>query len=146
MVIGLALAAAGIYIGETDDAPGAALIGILLMIGAVALGVRTARREGTTVAIPLWWIVAALIVVPLLVFFVMAGPMNHDENVALSRNEVVQDSSGGRTWHGTMVNATNPFTAGVFREVAVTIRFLDRDGQPVGEISVRRVAHDIGPA
>jgi hypothetical protein len=45
VVIGILLAAAGIYIGETDDAPGAALIGILLMIGAVALGVRIARRK-----------------------------------------------------------------------------------------------------
>ena len=36
---GVALGAAGIYIGETDDAPGASLVGILLMIGAVALGV-----------------------------------------------------------------------------------------------------------
>jgi hypothetical protein len=42
---GIAIGAAGIYIGDTDDAPGAALIGILLMIGAVALGVRTARRK-----------------------------------------------------------------------------------------------------
>lgn len=45
IVIGIAIGAAGIYIGDTDDAPGAALIGILLMIGAVALGVRTARRK-----------------------------------------------------------------------------------------------------
>ena len=43
--IGVGMAAAGIFIGETDDAPGAALIGILLMIGAVVLGVRTARRK-----------------------------------------------------------------------------------------------------
>lgn len=43
--IGLTLGAVGIYIGDTDDAPGAALIGILLMIGAVALGVRTALRK-----------------------------------------------------------------------------------------------------
>ncbi|HYF92854.1 MAG TPA: hypothetical protein VD969_11475 [Symbiobacteriaceae bacterium] len=42
---GVAICVAGIYIGETDDAPGAALMGILLMIGAVALGVRTARRK-----------------------------------------------------------------------------------------------------
>ena len=42
---GVALCAAGIYIGETDDAPGAALLGILLMFGLVALGVRTARRK-----------------------------------------------------------------------------------------------------
>jgi hypothetical protein len=33
------------YYGDTDDAPGAALLGILLMIGAVALGVRTVRRK-----------------------------------------------------------------------------------------------------
>ena len=45
VAIGVALAAAGIYIGENDDAPGAALLGILLMIGAVALGVRTVRRK-----------------------------------------------------------------------------------------------------
>jgi hypothetical protein len=42
---GVALAAAGIYVGEIDDAPGAALIGILLMIGAVVLGVKIARRK-----------------------------------------------------------------------------------------------------
>ena len=45
IAIGVCIAAAGIYIGETDDAPGAALLGILLMIGAVVLGVRTARRK-----------------------------------------------------------------------------------------------------
>ncbi|MGQ0562604.1 MAG: hypothetical protein ACT443_12110 [Gemmatimonadota bacterium] len=44
--LGVALAAAGIYIGEMDDAPGAALIGILLMISAVALAVKTARNKG----------------------------------------------------------------------------------------------------
>jgi hypothetical protein len=43
--IGVALGAAGIYIGDTDDAPGAALLGIGLMIGLVALGVRTALRK-----------------------------------------------------------------------------------------------------
>ena len=45
VAIGVAFAAAGIYIGDTDDAPGAALIGIVLMIGAVVLGVRIARRK-----------------------------------------------------------------------------------------------------
>jgi hypothetical protein len=45
IAIGVGIAAAGIYLGETDDAPGAALIGILLMIGALALAVRTARRK-----------------------------------------------------------------------------------------------------
>jgi len=43
--IGVAIAAAGIFIGEIDDAPGASLIGILLMIGLITLGVRTTRRK-----------------------------------------------------------------------------------------------------
>ncbi len=45
VAIGLAIAAAGIHIGETDDAPGAALIGILAALGLLALGVRTALRK-----------------------------------------------------------------------------------------------------
>ena len=45
VAIGAAMGGAGIYVGETDDAPGAALLGILLMIGAAAIGVRTARRR-----------------------------------------------------------------------------------------------------
>jgi hypothetical protein len=45
VAIGVAIGAAGIYIGDTDDAPGAALIGIVLMIVAVALGARTAWRK-----------------------------------------------------------------------------------------------------
>lgn len=45
IILGVALAAAGIYIGDTDDAPGAALLGLLLMIGSVMLGVKLARRK-----------------------------------------------------------------------------------------------------
>ena len=45
IAIGVGIAVVGIYVGETDDAPGAALIGILLLIGAVALGVKTTRRR-----------------------------------------------------------------------------------------------------
>jgi DNA-binding CsgD family transcriptional regulator len=45
IIIGIAIAAAGIYIGETDDAPGAALLGILLMMGTVVLSVRTVWRK-----------------------------------------------------------------------------------------------------
>ncbi len=43
--LGVALAAAGIYIGEVDDAPGAALIGLVVMVGLVVLAVRTAQRR-----------------------------------------------------------------------------------------------------
>jgi len=45
VAIGIAIAAVGIYMGDTDDAPGASLMGILLMVGAVALAVRTVRRK-----------------------------------------------------------------------------------------------------
>ena len=45
VVIGITIGAAGIYIGDTDDAPGAALMGIVVMIGAVVLGARIARRK-----------------------------------------------------------------------------------------------------
>ena len=45
VVIGVALAAAGIYVGETDDAPGAALLGILLMIATLVFAVRIVRRK-----------------------------------------------------------------------------------------------------
>lgn len=45
VVIGAGLAAGGIYLGETDDAPGAALLGLLLALGLFALAFRTARRQ-----------------------------------------------------------------------------------------------------
>lgn len=45
VLLGIAIATAGIYLGEYDDAPGASLMGILLMIGAVVLAVRVARRK-----------------------------------------------------------------------------------------------------
>ena len=45
VALAVGLAATGITIGETDDAPGAAFLGILLAIGLVALAVRTARRD-----------------------------------------------------------------------------------------------------
>ena len=44
-VLTLALGAAALVGGEADDSPGLQLIGALLILGAVALGVRTARRS-----------------------------------------------------------------------------------------------------
>jgi len=35
VALGVAFLIAGIYIGDTDDAPGAALLGLLLMIGLI---------------------------------------------------------------------------------------------------------------
>lgn len=48
ITVGIGLAVAGVYIGETDDAPGAALLGLLLMVGFVLFAVRTLRRGRKT--------------------------------------------------------------------------------------------------
>jgi hypothetical protein len=47
--LGLAIAAMGIYVANADDAPGAAVIGMLLMVVGVVLGVRAARNR-----LPIW--------------------------------------------------------------------------------------------
>ncbi len=47
-VIVLALGVTGIIAGGADDSPGLQLIGVLLVLGAVALVVRSARRGTRT--------------------------------------------------------------------------------------------------
>jgi hypothetical protein len=49
IALGLAIAAMGVYVANADDAPGAAVIGFLLMLAAVLFGVRTARNR-----LPIW--------------------------------------------------------------------------------------------
>src|SRR5512132_1526464 len=49
IVLGLAIAAMGTYVANADDAPGAAVIGFLLMLAAVLVSVRTARNR-----LPTW--------------------------------------------------------------------------------------------
>ena len=43
LVIGLGIA--GFVYGEADDSPGLQLIGVVLIVGALTLGVRTVRRS-----------------------------------------------------------------------------------------------------
>ncbi|WP_198041435.1 hypothetical protein [Micromonospora chokoriensis] len=42
-VLGVALGVAGIVLGEADDSPGLQLLGVVLVLGAVAFGVRNIR-------------------------------------------------------------------------------------------------------
>ena len=49
VALGLAIAAMGLYVAHADDAPGAAVIGFLLMVGAIVVGLRTARTR-----VPIW--------------------------------------------------------------------------------------------
>jgi hypothetical protein len=44
----IALGGAAVVLGGADDSPGLQLIGVLLVVGAVALSVRTARRRRST--------------------------------------------------------------------------------------------------
>ena len=45
IALGLAIAAMGIYVANADDAPGAAGLGMLLMVAGVVLGVKAARNR-----------------------------------------------------------------------------------------------------
>jgi hypothetical protein len=45
VVLGLAVGAMGIHVASADDAPGAAVIGMLLMVVAVVFGVKAARNR-----------------------------------------------------------------------------------------------------
>jgi len=45
VAVGIAICAGAIYVGDTDDAPGASLAGILLLIGCVVLGARIVLRK-----------------------------------------------------------------------------------------------------
>ena len=49
VALGLAIAVMGIYVANADDKPGAAVIGMLLMVAGVVLGVRAARNR-----LPAW--------------------------------------------------------------------------------------------
>jgi hypothetical protein len=44
-VLLIAIGIAGIVAGEADDSPGLQLLGVLLVVGPVALGVRTVQRS-----------------------------------------------------------------------------------------------------
>jgi CubicO group peptidase (beta-lactamase class C family) len=57
IALGLAIAAMGLHVANADDAPGAAVIGMLLMVVGVVLGVRAARDR-----LPNWAARAAIAV------------------------------------------------------------------------------------
>ena len=96
------------------------------------MAINTNTRGGFrhwTVEVPVWSILAALMLLPLLALPVWVATADAEESIPLSRNEVVVDSAGNRTWYGTMLNPTDS----IYRELAVTIRFLDANDHAVGE-------------
>ena len=89
---------------------------------------RPVRWTSRTIEIKVWKILAALIVLPILVFWYKVVHQD-DEILALVRNEVVTNAAGQRTWAGSFVN-TNDET---LRDVAVTVDFLDSGNRAVGK-------------
>ena len=87
-----------------------------------------------TLELPVWLVLGGLAMVPLFALFALFRFYDAEESIPLSRNEVVVDAAGGRTWYGTMLNPSDS----EYRELAVTIRFLDANGQPVGEARGQR--------
>ncbi len=71
IALALAIGPMGIYVADADDAPGAAAIGLLLMIGAVILGVKAARNR-----LPAWAARTALTVGVLIA--AVAAFLTHD--------------------------------------------------------------------
>ncbi|MBI2261784.1 MAG: hypothetical protein HYU62_08990 [Caulobacterales bacterium] len=65
----------------------------------------------------------------------VAAPMtgSHRDDLALSREQLVREPLGGRTWRGTLTNRGD----GLCAAVAVEIRFLDRNGRAMGGFSGR---------
>jgi hypothetical protein len=70
IALGLAVAAMGIHVAAADDAPGAAVIGMVLMVVGVVLGVRAARSR-----LPIWAARTALAVG--LVVAALAASLTH---------------------------------------------------------------------
>jgi hypothetical protein len=75
ITLGLAIGAMGIYVANADDAPGAAVMGFLLMAAAVVFGVKAARN-----GLPIWAGRAALAVGVVIAAF--AAFLTHAVSVA----------------------------------------------------------------
>jgi hypothetical protein len=97
---------------------------MMVKTGTAASGGRSARIWQL---LP-WATILALLLLPLAVFFVMAAT-DDTENIALSRNEIVQSATGTRVWRGTMWNHTDS----LYTELDTVVLFLDAEGKPVGQ-------------
>jgi hypothetical protein len=81
-----------------------------------------------TLRIKVWWILAALVILPILTMWFMVVHQN-DEILALVRNDVVTDAAGQRTWAGTFINTDDR----TMRDVAVTVDLLDNENRTVAK-------------
>ncbi|HZW16246.1 MAG TPA: FxLYD domain-containing protein [Brevundimonas sp.] len=68
--------------------------------------------------------------------FRLEDAFDDERTLMFTRNEVMREALGGRTWRGALTNVT----AHPLDEVTVQIRFHDRDGRPVGPPVTARAA------
>jgi hypothetical protein len=85
------------------------------------------RWQTRTVEIKVWKILTAMIILPILVMWFQVVHQD-DEILALSRNDVVTDAAGLRSWAGAFVNTNSR----ILRDVGVTVDFLDSHNIAVG--------------
>ena len=88
----------------------------------------TTGFTGWTLKIKVWWILAALVILPILTMWFMVVHQL-DEILALSRNDVVTDAAGQRTWVGTFINTDDR----TMLDVAVTVDLLDSENRTVAK-------------
>ena len=81
-----------------------------------------------TLTVPVWTLLAATPLLPLL-FIALVVVHSADENIPLNQNELVQ-RDGVTLWQGAFNNPTDS----EYRELAATIRFLNAENRPVGEV------------
>jgi hypothetical protein len=79
------------------------------------------------VKVKAWKVLVALLLAPILVLWFLVVHQK-DDILALSRNEVVQGTSG-RMWVGSFVNTNDK----PLRDVGVTVEFLDSANRRVGK-------------
>jgi hypothetical protein len=75
-----------------------------------------------------WAGAAALVLLPFFALFVLVAT-DDGENVKLTRNDIIREASGDRTWRGAFTNRTGR----PYEDVAVVMLFLDADGEPVAQ-------------
>jgi hypothetical protein len=115
VALGLAIAAMGIYVANADDAPGAAVIGFLLMLAALLFGVRTARNR-----LPIWGWRTALAVGVLIAAF--AAFLAHAVTVAaplfaqLPDVPSVSESSPSPQWAAAVGRARSMVRAAIVEQ------------------------------
>lgn len=98
------------------------------MTGQAIAAQESTVRRGRRLGRKAWTALAALVLLPLAGLWVMVAT-DPDENIVLSRNQVVASAGGARAWRGTFWNHSDS----LYTDLDAVILFLDAEGRPVGQ-------------